>query len=238
MEYFLFLDESKPGGYMKYFCFAGLIIGKNEYVNEVIPKTNKLKLDVFGKTDIILHETDIRKASGDFACMINANTRETFWRGMHSIFNESDMKTVGACVSGIIKDIYNSENVNSYYHIALQIILENFAYFLEQNSAKGSVIIESTTSDKQITNLYHTIVSNGTLFLGRNIYQKHLTTISFSIKQDNNLGLQLADFVPNPINREASGLKQKPHSLNDIIKAKMYDGGIGEKDRFGLKMLG
>jgi hypothetical protein len=236
-EYFLFLDESKPTALI-YFFFAGCIIDKDEYVTTIIPAVNKLKTDVFAKTDIILHETEVRKAKGDFACMVNPNKRESFWEGMHRIFAESNMKIIGAGVSSnTMKNVYRSKNLNSYYHITLQLILENYAYFLEQNNAKGSVIIESVTEQKQLLHLYHNIVSNGTLFLGKNIYLERLSGINFYIKEDNNIGLQLADFIPNPINRNMSDVPQKDPTLYDIIQTKLYDGAVGNEERFGIKII-
>lgn len=238
-EYYLFLDESNPNGKtITYFCLAGYIVSEKEYVDGIIPKVNALKQTTFDKTDIILHETDIRKAEGIFACMTNSEIRDKFWNGIHNVFIESDIKIVGACVSeNISKTIYKSKNVNSNYSIALQIVLENFVYFLEQNNAKGTVIIESSTSKIQLTNLYHTIVSNGTLFLEKNVFQKHLTSINFYIKADNNIGLQVADFIPNPINRNFSGMKQKPYSLFKILNEKLYDGSVNKPERFGLKII-
>jgi len=239
-EYFLFLDESNSIGPLTYFCLAGYIISRDEYADELIPRINALKQSTFGKTDVILHEKDIRDTTGDFRCLSNKVNRDTFWSNINAIFDEINMSVVGAGVSRDIADaIYKSDHLNSDYNIALQIILENYVCFLERSNAKGSVVIESTneTSDTRLRNLFHAIVSDGTLFLSRNAFQKYLTTISFHIKQDNNIGLQVADFIPNAINRKISGLKPKQYSTITAIEAKLYDGHLGMKNRFGLKVI-
>jgi len=239
-EHFLFLDESQAIGAIKYFCLAGYIVSRDEYTGRLIPMVNALKQKTFGKTDVILHEKDIRDLSGDFACLSDKTARESFWTGIHDILNDSDIHVIGTGVSkNVATTVYKSRYINSDYNIALHSLLENYAYFLERNNSKGSVIIESTngTADERLRNLFHDIVSDGTLFLNRNAYQKYLTTIAFHIKQDNNAGLQMADFIPNAINRKISGLKPKPYSTISIIEAKLYDGHLGLKDRFGLKVI-
>jgi hypothetical protein len=238
-EYFLFLDESQPAGSLSYFCFAGYVASKKEYESSIIPKVNKLKNDFFGKTDIVLHEASIRDFEGIFADLKNdLKKREAFWKGIHDIFDACAITVIGTCVSTAIpQHLYKSINVNSYYHISLQIILENYVHFLEKHDARGHVIVESNTSNEKLRHLYHTIVSHGTLFFGKNAFQKRLIDINFYSKEDNNAGLQLADFIPNPVNRNFSGAKQKSYSLMKIIEAKLYDGGIPATDRFGMKIV-
>ena len=239
-EHLLFLDESLAIGAIKYFCLAGYIISREDYTNKLIPKVNALKQNIFGKTDVILHEKDIRDLSGIFKCFTDTLKRKSFWTGIHKILYESDIHVIGIGVSkNVVTKIYKSRYINSDYNIALHSLLENYVYFLERNNSKGSVIIESTnvTADERLRNLFHDIVSDGTLFLNRSAYQKHLSTITFYIKQDNNAGLQVADFIPNAINRKISGLKPKPYSTINIIDSKLYDGHLGLKDRFGLKVI-
>lgn len=239
-EYCLFLDESLPSQNLNYFCLAGCIINKEKYITDIIPKVNNLKQTIFNKTDIILHETEIRDARNEYSILTNAETRKNFWDGIHSIFTDNEMFIIGVAVSIDIPNTrYKSRYTNSNYSIAMQVVLENYVHFLVNHDAKGSVIIESTndTSDGRLATLFHLAQSNGTLFFGKSAFQKHLTTINFHIKQDNNIGLQLADFIPNPVNRKVSGINSKAYSLIDIIENKLYDGGMGLKDRFGLKII-
>ncbi|MGY3663261.1 MAG: hypothetical protein ACXAHE_05235 [Roseburia sp. 1XD42-69] len=81
------------------------------------------------------------------------------------------------------------------------------------------------------------IVENGTLFLGSKLMQKHLRCISFPLKLDNNIGLQLADFIPNPVARDFQGMAQRDLNIFTDIKNKAYNGNIDRDDRFGLKKV-
>lgn len=228
-------------GQITYFCLAGYIVEREEYIKKIIPAVTNLKRDTFGKTDIIFHETEIRKLQGGFSCLGDSAKREGFWAELNRIFTDSDVKVIGVGVSRkIFETLYNFRNVNNEYNTALQVVLENYVHFLESRNAKGSVAVESTneTHDSRLSNVYHTIVSTGTLFLDKNAYQKRLTTsIKFYIKQDNNIGLQLADLIPNALNRDINGLPPKQPSLLGVINSKLYDGGVGNKERFGFKII-
>lgn len=119
------------------------------------------------------------------------------------------------------------------------MVLESFVHFLQVNNAVGSVYIESRNAkdDRQIKNLYHKIVANGTLYFNPNAYQDRLLNINFLIKADNNVGLQLADFVPSALNRSCNGLSQKQPSIFDLIEKNLYDGNCNMKNRFGFKVM-
>lgn len=137
------------------------------------------------------------------------------------------------------KSIYTENYLNDEYFIALQIVLENFVHFLQVNNAVGSVYIESRNpkEDILIKNIYHKIIANGTLYFNPNAYQDKLLNINFLIKADNNIGLQLADFVPGTLNRLCNNLNPKSPTLSDLINNKLYDGNCSLKDRFGFKVM-
>jgi len=54
---------------------------------------------------------------------------------------------------------------------------------------------------------------------------------------DNNIGLQLADFIPNPVARHFQGEDQRELNIFTEIKNKSYNGNIDRNDRFGLKKV-
>lgn len=239
--YYLFLDEGKAFGELKYFILGGYIISKTEYDNVVKNRIIDLKINTFGSTEVVLHEIDLRKNDdAPYIVLKDKEKREQFWAELRDIFQQSDIYTIGAAVhEENYKQLYVNDFSNNVYFITMQIILENFVHFLDNRKAKGIIYLESTnpTEDQRLVNHYHTIVANGTLFLHKSALQKRLTTINFAIKDDNNHGLQLADFVPNPLAREASNRKQKKPTLYDIIDSKLYDGDAGLKERFGFKVL-
>lgn len=240
-HYNLYLDESAPTGNIKFFCLGGCIIEENIYKKDITNYTNKLKNTIFGDTNVVLHEYEIREAKYEsYKVLKDIGKRNTFWKMMRNIFEKNEFYTICAAVyCKEYKRIYDSNYLNNEYFVALQVILENFAYFLEKHDAQGMVYVESRNpkDSEKLKSHYYTIVANGTLFLNKVLLQKRLLNINFLIKEDNVIGLQLADFIPNSSNRFCSGLEQKDPNLFDLIDKKFYDGGIGLKERFGLKKI-
>ncbi|WP_332830679.1 DUF3800 domain-containing protein [Clostridium perfringens] len=240
-NYYLFLDESKPNGNnINHLCLAGVIIEKNIYEKQIIPHVNTIKNSVFNTTQIVLHETEIRSAKPPYNAMRVKENRDNFWAGLNDIFSSYPITTVGASIHiDNYKNTYNNYYLNDEYFIVLQIVLESFIHFLQVNNAVGSVYIESRNpkDDTQIKNLYHKIIANGTLYFNPNAYQDKLLNINFLIKADNNIGLQLADFIPSSLNRNCNSLKQKEPSIYSLIEKNLYDGNCNMKNRFGFKVM-
>ncbi|MCP3763698.1 DUF3800 domain-containing protein [Domibacillus sp. A3M-37] len=240
-EYYLFLDESKPNGQnIHHLCLAGLIIKKETYENEIIPEVRALKNNVFGNTEIILHESEVRAAKDQYTVLRQPEKRNEFWQGMANIFRNFSLTTIGASIHiNDYKTYYSDSELNDEYYIVLQIVLENFVHFLRNNDAKGQVYIEgiNTTDDIRLRNTYHKIIANGTLYYNPNAFQDRLININFQIKADNNIGLQLADFVPGTLNRHCNGLNPKNPGILPLINAALYDGGHELQKRFGFKVL-
>ena len=134
---------------------------------------------------------------------------------------------------------YKCKTKNDEYFIALQIILENFVHFLNNTNSMGAVYIESRglVEDQLLEDHYNTIKTNGTLFIDKSEFKKRLKTISFPMKADNNIGIQIADFVPNPIARHLSNLEQRKYNLFSEINTRLYDGNVNLVNRFGLKKV-
>lgn len=240
-EYYLFLDESKPNGQsIHHLCLAGVIIKKEVYEKEIIPEVRVLKNNIFGNTDIILHESEIRKSRENYVHMRRKEKREAFWMGMDNIFRNFPITTIGSAIHiHNYKAYYSDSELNDEYFIVLQIVLENFVHFLKRNNARGQIYIEgtNTTDNIRLRNTYHKIIANGTLFYHANAFQERLININFQIKADNNIGLQLADFIPGTLNRYCNGLPPKNPGIYPLIIESLYDGGQGLQERFGFNVL-
>ncbi|MGN0599278.1 MAG: DUF3800 domain-containing protein [Oscillospiraceae bacterium] len=228
--YYLFLDELKANEIYTHFCLGGCIIEDIKYRKEVIPFVENLKERVFNNRTKILHEVDI------------GENNEAFWSEFKKVFTDFNIKTL--CVGIDVNKFRNTykqtaSSHNSEYYVALQIIIENFVHFLDENNGIGSVYIESRglKEDFRLKEQYDRIYREGTLFIPHETFEKRIFSISFPMKADNNIGIQLADFIPNPIAREFSGIPQKKFSLFDAIKSCAYDGNNSLVQRFGIKKV-
>ncbi|KAF6582740.1 MULTISPECIES: DUF3800 domain-containing protein [Paenibacillus] len=239
----LYLDEILTGGHFEHFCLMGLAIAEEDYEKKVIPYVNELKKKFFGDDKVIIHEMDINrhKTATPFKVFQDKQKLQEFWNDITNMFNSYDIPIFGVSIhEDNCKKLY--ENGRDKYFIALQLIMENFVHFLELNDAKGSIYLESTNSDpdqkdQQLQHHFHYLMAQGTLFYSNKTVQKRLSTINFSLKPDNVIGLQIADLLPNTWNRKLSGKSQRTYGLLDVIEKQAYDGGCNKKDRFGLKII-
>lgn len=240
-NYFLFLDELKANKEYEHFCIGGCFIEEQYYRSTIVKQVNILKNDIFGNTSIILHETDLRAHKGQFKKLKDEEKEKQFWQKLGDIYKNYNIHTLCAGVhKENLKKYYPSKTEkDSFYYIALQIILENFVHFLIEAKAVGCVYYESRDmqSDFELYEHYNMIKENGTLFLSSELMKKHLRCISFPLKLDNNIGLQLADFVPNPVARSFQNEQQREFNVFTEIKDKSYNGNIDRNDRFGLKKV-
>lgn len=238
-QYYLFLDESKPNSNFENFTLAGVVIKNDTYESIIKPELINIKSTCFGNDAIILHETDIRGKSGEFVG-ITYETQCLFFDKMKELLSRKIFDVLAVTVNiNDLNSLFSSDSRNDIYYIALQLLLENYAHYLENKNAIGNIYLETTdpSNDSKLQNLYYTLLSTGTLFLRKETLQARLKTINFAIKSDNILGLQLADFIPNPIARNALKKSQKPNSLFNEINCILYDGGINKPSRFGCKEI-
>lgn len=241
-NYFLFLDELKSNNKYEHFCIGGCFIEEQYYRDTVVKKVNSLKNEIFGNTSLILHESEVRAYKSAFKRLKKDKDKEKkFWDKLGDIYKDCNIHTLCAGVhKDNLKKYYPSKNErDSDYYIALQIILENFVHFLIEAKGTGCIYFESRDmqSDFELYEHYEMIKENGTLFLSSDLMKKHLRCISFPLKLDNNIGLQLADFVPNSVARDFQNEPQRDLNIFTEIKNRSYNGNIDRNDRFGLKKV-
>lgn len=241
-QYSLFLDEIYPGGHFDYFCLAGLIIETELYKNVVIPQLENMKREFFeGDISVILHERKINRSKGNFAVFQQEHRRKEFWEQYKVLLDQEGI--YGLAVALNDKEIGTMyPGVKNTYFPALQILVENFVHFLESNNGVGTINVESTNPapyqfDEQLAQHFHHLKANGTLFYDRRVLQTRLGAINFPLKEDNVIGLQLADMIPNTLNRELSGHKLRTYGLIDTFNNIAYDGCCDQKYRFGIKVI-
>ncbi|NEW07367.1 DUF3800 domain-containing protein [Paenibacillus sp. SYP-B3998] len=242
-KYSLYLDEILTGGHFDHFCLVGFAVSTEDYETKIIPELNQIKQDFFGDTSVIIHEMEIQKhkSSTPFKIFQNNKKYEEFWERIKSLFQKYDLPIFAVCIHEVsCQKLYS--NSRDKYFIALQVILENFVHFLEKSNGVGNIYVESTDAnphqkDEQLQYHFHYLKANGTLFYDKRVIQNRVGTISFPLKVDNIVGLQIADLLPNSLNRKLSNKDQRTHGLIDVIEKKAYDGRCGKQERFGIKII-
>ena len=241
-NYFLFLDELKPNNLYKHFCLGGIFVEEEYYRKTLCEYMKNFKYNIFHTHNIVLHESELKSSKGKFRLLRDTEINKRFWDGMHKLFRDYNFRTLCVCVDyNKFVETYPTKGTlqNSEYYVALQIILENFVHFLNSVDGIACVYLESRglQADYDLQKQYERVKEQGTLFIPSDIFQKRLKAISFPLKIDNSIGLQIADFIPNSIAREFSGIEQKEFTLHDDIIKKSYDGNNDLHERFGIKKV-
>lgn len=198
-----------------------------------------MKKDVFEDENVILHETELRMAKKEmYKVMRRKEKRELFWDNMGKMFNKKDITVFVAVINpDEYKTQYNSRFLNDEYFVCLEVIVENFVHFLEKNNAVGSIYLESQNpkADNRLTNYFHQLVKRGTRCMNNHAVRTQIVSFNFYQKSDLNVGLQIADFIPNTMKKYAYAIENKKPCIENEIASCLYDGQVGATNIFGLK---
>lgn len=238
-EYILFADETNKTPKNPFFCFAGFIIKRSDYENILLKKISNLKAKCFGKTDVVLHYTDMKNNKGDFEVFkTDSALRNKFWTELVKIIDSLNISIIGVYYDvNLMKDSFGSGAVTNY-DIAFRYLLENYTHFLKTNNGIGSICVESRTFKENmfLQRNYFDYFTNGSIFYNNKDTEKHLASIGFTIKGDNCIGLQIADIIPARLMRIVNEQSDN-YLLNKTIKSKIYGSGTDKESIVGIKKI-
>jgi len=239
-DYIVFVDESGDHGLVSIdpsypmFVLAFCIFEKLKYAECIVPAVVKLKFKYFGHDQVVLHERDIRKATGSFRFLCEEARRDTFFHDLNLLMQDSPFTLIA---SAIRKEHHQHQyfSPENPYHIAMGFGLERIFLHLNSLKCRGgkTYLVFESRGHKEDAELELEF---------RRICDKNATgkTLPFEIilvdKRCNSSGLQLADLVARPIGRKLLN----PQQLNrayDIIETKFRRDSHGKTDGWGLKVF-
>lgn len=238
-EYILFLDESNITKYNPYLLLGGILISRKEYKTVLIPNILACKT-ILGNPHIIFHYTDIIKKQNDFSCMYNNHVMcKNFWPKLHYTLTNSDFKILSSYID--VKKYnaeYNKNISRDSYELLFTTIINNYIHFLYKHNSRGSIVFEAReeTQNKRIQQYYFHILKHGTNVYQSNAIESHITTTSFLVKEENCIGLQIADLVVYNCMKYINGDTPKHNIWNDI-NPKLYNGDNNDVTSYGLVKL-
>ncbi|MFZ4776385.1 MAG: DUF3800 domain-containing protein, partial [Terrimicrobiaceae bacterium] len=83
-DYIVFVDESGDHNLAQIdpqfpvFVLLFAVMSKTDYVEQICPTLQRFKFDYWGHDEVVLHEHEIRKPSGDFLFLLQKPLRERF----------------------------------------------------------------------------------------------------------------------------------------------------------------
>ncbi|GFE52251.1 3-deoxy-D-manno-octulosonic acid transferase [Roseobacter cerasinus] len=232
-DYIVYLDESGSPSIeadaqdFPVFVLACVCISKEEYANAIVPRLQALKFKYFGHDQIVFHERDIRRQSGDFVVFRgNPDTRSNFLADVSRLIGSFDFDLATAVIDKA-KLAARYPNPWSPYELAMLLAMEHLALILRDKGQLGRIVHVVAESRGKLENaeleLSFRRIADGQPPLQSN--QIDLITsiewrLLFSDKKSNSSGLQLADLIARPVGKH----HLKPHQENrayDIIKKKI-----------------
>ena len=239
----LFLDESGDHNLSvidpqyPIFVLGGVIIDEDYAKDPLSDALDKFKLDVFGRTDIVLHTADITRNRNGFEAMKEASFRDRFYSRLNALMRTLSYSVV-ACA--IRKSDYLSRfglAALDPYLISLDVLVEIFCFDVGDVKRGGAIVAErrDPTLDRGLELAWSNLKIQGTRRIQGRAVRKRLTTLSLLDKKDNVAGLQLADLVVSPIGRYVLGKPVKEDW--EIVRRKLRRSPKGHVENYGLVVL-
>lgn len=186
----------------RFLCLTGVIFDL-DYVNNVLAKElEEFKGKYFGinaDNPVVLHRKDIMNYRGKFSVLKNKDLREQY--------NKELLENLSKWQYSIISVLIDKkEIVETYkqwakhpYHFCLEVLLEKYCKFLQDNNAVGDIMIESRNKedDKRLAGVYRLMFAKGTTYVDGETLRDHLSSVEIKIKPKsaNIAGLQIADLL-------------------------------------------
>ena len=235
--YLIYIDESgRPGlskkDQRKHLALVGVFIKDSDW-NQVDFEFNKIKLDIFGRTDIEFKSNRIRRKESPFDIL----SEESY----QNLMNRLELFLKNAPIILIAAVINVDKLINQYvkpvdpYELAYQFILERGNKMMTEKNDYGFIILDSKSGQIRIdagTPDYRLIILTNILREKIKI-NRILGDISFGDSRYV-VGLQIADLAVYPFYHRFE--YNKPDYITyQLVETKLRRGPRGEIEGFGLK---
>lgn len=225
-KYYLFLDESGDHSLDKIdpqypmFVLGGVLIDAADY-DQIDARWKRMKLDLFGRDNIIIHTADLTRNKNGFEQMKYKAFRDRVYAEFNAIMGELPYQIIGCAVR---KDTHLERygvSAIDPYHLSLNVIVER-AYFAAGKKGKLHIIAESRepTLDRMLEVVFLELKISGTQFISATELNSLGMELHIRQKSKNISGLQMADLIVTPIGRRVLG--KKLHADWHVIESKLY----------------
>lgn len=215
-KYIVYVDESGDAS-LKHvdkdypiFVLAICIFEVESYVSQTVPAFQNLKFKHFGHDAVVLHESEIRKQSGDFLRLSDPILRSSFLGDLSDAISKSDFRILPVVIDK------TSSKTDQVFSTAIDVGLARLRQLLANDADDESevfLIFESRglSEDRQLLRDFDL------LHRARRPLQFQ---IRFAPKAISSTGLQIADLVARPIG--LSYLRPgQPNRSFEVIQSKV-----------------
>ena len=237
-KYYLFIDECGDHNLVKYdpafpvFTLCGILVSRDN-LNSLNNDFKKLKLEIFGNTDIVIHSVDIRKWRDAFIVLKDEALRMKFFNGIERILSQNDAYIIVSCT--ILKEQLNKFCVRGeeedVYGLSLSYLIERSIFCVDNLTYSNpdiTIIVErrGKKEDAKLLNYYNGLRNRGTKWITPERLRSRIERFEFKYKRDNIIGLQIADLIAYPVTQHILH-PERPNRSYDAVKHNIFsDNGV------------
>ena len=237
-KYYLFIDECGDHNLVKYdpafpvFTLCGILVSRDN-LNSLNNDFKKLKLEIFGNTDIVIHSVDIRKWRDAFIVLKDEALRMKFFNGIERILSQNDAYIIVSCT--ILKEQLNKFCVRGeeedVYGLSLSYLIERSIFCVDNLTYSNpdiTIIVErrGKKEDAKLLNYYNGLRNRGTKWITPERLRSRIGRFEFKYKRDNIIGLQIADLIAYPVTQHILH-PERPNRSYDAVKHNIFsDNGV------------
>lgn len=236
-DYIVFADESGsptlegPDPAFPVFVLNCVLVAKAAYTDRIVPRFQRLKFDLVGHDQLVLHERDIRRQQKAFAFLqADVVVRDRLLEEINQIVGEAEIDVVAAVIDKI-RLARKYADPWSPYEVALYFCMETLLGRLRSLGQDGRlvhVVFESRgkREDAELELHFRRIAANQENW---GYKQPDFRALEwepiFVDKRCNSTGLQLADLMARPIGLKAMRPLQDNRAF-DVVRPKLTNGGL------------
>lgn len=206
------------------FVLAMVVVERDAYRNEVLPRLNAFKLRYWDHEGINLHSRDIRLAQGPFSILLNAQVRSRFMDEVSGLMESLPFTLfVTAIRKSAHVECHGTEATNPY-DLALEFTLERLLHFMESGGETRLPVVAEARGrkeDNSLEQVFYRVLSRGTVNIPGERFRKLDCPLAFQSKKNNIVGVQLADLSAYPCARYILN-PAKPNRAFELVKQHFY----------------
>jgi hypothetical protein len=228
MKYNFYIDETWDHSLLNinenfpYFLLCWILISEDEdkKLNEQV---NKLKIDFFWTTEVILHSRDIRKCDKSFKILFDLDIKKKFYDRLELILKNIQFEIISIWIKkeNYIKKYWKT--AENPYQLSLSYMLERLIFCIQDNDWKVNIYVEKRwkKEDKKLLEYYNMLYNTGTYFVNSNDFKNRIKWFDFRNKNKNDIWIQIADLCAYPLVCKIRRPKE-PNLSYDLLKEKIY----------------
>lgn len=229
-KFYLFIDECGDQNLENFnpnfpvFTLCGVLVSRDN-LRKLEDSFNSLKMEFWGRKDVIIHSREIRRCKNDFLNLLDPAVKAKFYERVNSILSQKDVYVIVACT--ILKEpfIRIFSNMEDVYGLSLSYLIERSIFCIDDICENASIDIifekRGKIEDKTLTKFYNGLRVTGTKWIDAERLQNRISGFTSRAKKENVIGLQIADLIAYPIARKVLD-PQASNPAFEVIKHNIY----------------